>query len=243
VGGAGANMSQPPVAGQGAGGGALVARPAATGDIIRLSGRWRVGKKSLLVFADYACPYCYLAESAVARLRREGVAVGVAAFELRPAGTPLLTPGEPWMKEAWARSVQPLAQEFSVPIAEPSLSTRTRKAHEAVAYARSEGALEAMHAAVYRAWWVEGRDIGRIDVLADIAGEVGLDPTAMRVALDIDQWAERVEQDLQLADRLRLSGVPAYLLTEEGDGDDGPARAELRAGVQRYEDLKAWIHG
>jgi len=202
-----------------------------------------VGKKSLLVFADYACPYCFLAESVLVQLRRAGFEAGVAAFELRPVGTPLLQPGEEWMQQAWVRRVQPLARELGVDIRDPRLSTRTRKAHEAVAFARSEGALEAMHAAVYNAWWVQGRDIGRIDVLAELAGEVGLDPTAMRVALDIDQWAQRVEQDLQLAGRLRLSGVPAYLLTVGDDSEDGPVRAELRTGVQRYEDLNAWMTG
>src|SRR5690606_30030685 len=121
----------------------------------------------LVVYADYVCPYCYLAEAGVARLRRDGlVSVEGAAFELRPAGTPLPAADAEWMRNAWTRQVEPLARELGVEMSYPAVVTRTRKAHEAAAYARAEGRWEAMHAALYRAYWVEGRDIGRIDVLS-----------------------------------------------------------------------------
>jgi predicted DsbA family dithiol-disulfide isomerase len=203
-----------------------------------------VQDRSLVVFGDYVCPFCFLAESGVARLRSEhGVRVESAAFELRPPGTPLPAPDERWMRDAWAGTVEPLARELGVTMRYPAFTTRTRKAHEAVAFARSQAAAEPMHEAVYRAYWQDGRDIGRIDVLTEIAGEVGLDRGGLRVALDIDQWTERVLQDTAWAAQLRLAGVPAYLLRGSG-GDEDPAlpvAAEVRTGLQRYDDLRAWV--
>lgn len=187
----------------------------------------------LIVFADYVCPYCRLAEAAVERLRDDGVAVEIAAFELRPAGTPRLSPDEPWMKLAWEQHVGPLAASAGVTMRMPALVPRTAKAHEAAAFARSQGALRAMHTALYAAYWEDGRDIGRIDVLTDIAGEVGLDRGAMRVALDIDQFSDRVAADRAMAARLGLSGVPAFVRT-------GP-EAGLRTGLQDYDELKTWV--
>jgi predicted DsbA family dithiol-disulfide isomerase len=199
-----------------------------------------VAEKRLVVFADYTCPWCYLAESVLDRLRGDGVAVEAAAFELRPAGTPLPGLDEEWMLRSWREAVEPLAGELGAEIRYPALATRTRKAHEAAAFARSRGVLAEMHRAIYRAFWVEGRDIGRIDVLCDLGAAAGLDPSELRVALDIDQWTDRVAQDLALAGRLPMNGVPAYLLMEL-DADGNAARADLRTGLQRYDELKGWV--
>jgi predicted DsbA family dithiol-disulfide isomerase len=192
-----------------------------------------VAEQGLLVFADYTCPYCFLAEVVLTDFRREGMPVESASFELRPAGTPLPSPAESWMRMAWEQRVAPLAAELATEMRYPTLSTRTRKAHEAAAYARSEGAFDAMHGALYRAYWQEGRDIGRIDVLTELAGEVGLDRGGMRVALDIDQWAARVDQDRALAARLRLTAVPAYVRLTDG---------AVHAGLQRYHELEEWVN-
>lgn len=196
----------------------------------------------LIVFADYACPYCYLAETQVALLRGRGdIVTERAAYELRPAGTPLMHPDEPWLLEGWKRSIDPLAASLGVTMKRPQIMTRTRKAHEAVAFARSRGTDVALHEAIYRAYWQEGRDIGRIDVLTELGSETGLDPLELRIALDVDQWTERVEEDQALARQLRLSGVPAYLLLIERTGDGPPVAADLRVGLQRHDELTGWI--
>jgi predicted DsbA family dithiol-disulfide isomerase len=191
-----------------------------------------VAERELLVFADYTCPFCILAEAGLGRLRADGVRVEAGAFELRPAGTPLPSPDEGWMREGWDRVVAPLAAELGVEMRYPTFMTRSRKAHEAAAFARAEGALEPMQQALYAAYWRDGRDIGRIDVLTDIAGEIGLDRGAMRVALDIDSWSERVAEDRAQAARLRLTGVPAYVDT---------ARGAVLVGLQRYHELRTWV--
>jgi predicted DsbA family dithiol-disulfide isomerase len=224
--------------------GAAVARNARHGQIVQAeNGGAPVEDRTLLVFADYVCPFCYLAESALAQLDAAGaVTVETAAFELRPAGTVLPSVDEPWMREAWVRTVEPLAVEMNVEMTYPPLVARTRKAHEAAAYAEAQGAGAAMRQAIYRAYWRQGRDIGRIDVLMELARDIGLEPAGMKVALDIDQWTERVERDLAWAAQLGVRAVPAYLLTqrrEDASRERGPS--SLRTGLQRHEELLDWI--
>src|SRR5690606_6364602 len=171
----------------------------------------------LVVFADYTCPWCYLADVAVRRLRREGrIRVEGAAFELRPRGLPLADGDDGATGEEWDITIAPLAAGLGVEIVRPTFGTRTRKAHEAAAFARSVGRYDNMHEAIYDAWWRQGRDIGRIDVLVEIGTEAGLDPGALRVALDIDQWTARVEHDETLAKALGVQVVPAYVRTGAG---------------------------
>ncbi|HSK19430.1 MAG TPA: DsbA family protein [Longimicrobiales bacterium] len=198
-------------------------------------------EKRLVLFSDYACPYSFFAEAGTARLREEAtVQVEGAAFELRPAGTPLPAVETQWPDDTWTRTIEPLADEVGVVVKRPTLVVRTRKAHEAAAYARSEGRYPAMHAALYAAYWQEGRDIGRIDVLSEIGSEVGLDASGLRVALDIDQQTARVEQDEAWAARLGLDAVPAWIMMHDGADGTGVA-AGILVGLQRYEELKAWV--
>jgi predicted DsbA family dithiol-disulfide isomerase len=195
----------------------------------------------LIIWADYVCPFCWLTETELIRGGPLMAQVERGAFELRPAGTPLPDANDPGLQDVWARVVAPLARELDATLRYPTLMTRTRKAHEAAAYARSEGALEVMHEAIYRAYWEDGRDIGRIDVLVEVGATVGLDRGGLRVALDIDQWTGRVLEDQARAGQLGVHGVPAYALQRSAGADAVLVADEVRLGLQRYDELKAWV--
>ena len=190
----------------------------------------------MVTYQDYVCPFCYVAEAPLARLRAEGVVLDRRPFELRPPPAPLLDVRSPVMRAAWVRSVQPLAEQYGLEIREPLRSVRTRKAHEAAAYARSQGRLEEMHAALFRAHFVEGRDIGRIDVLAQIGGEVGLDAGDLKFALDADSWTAQVVADEREAESLGITAVPAFV-RKSVDG------VQALFGVRDVETLRRWAAG
>ena len=190
----------------------------------------------LIVYADYVCPFCYLGAVALAPLREEGVRIEDRPFELRPAPAPLPDMDEPYFRDAWERSVVPLAEALGAPgMKRPTTSTRTRKAHEAAAFAREHGAGDAMHRAIYEAYFLEQRDIGRVDVLADIGASVGLDRMALRIALDVDRYTEEVMALEQEAVRLGITAVPAHLAS----GMDG--RTRLMMGVRPTSEVRALL--
>lgn len=199
--------------------------------------------QGLVVFSDYVCPYCRLADAALKRVREAGTVVEPAAFELYPQPQPVPSPDETWMRRSWDVTVAPLAQELGVPMTYPAHVPRTRKAHEAVAFARARGAAVALHEALFDAWWREGRDIGRIDVLVEIGAEAGLDRGELRVALDIDQFADRVAQDLADAAAAGLRGVPAYFRVQDVQAGLRGVRSarDVRVGLLRHDELRAWM--
>jgi predicted DsbA family dithiol-disulfide isomerase len=169
-------------------------------------------RPEVVVYGDYSCPFSYMTEALLARLRsEEGVRIEHRAFELRPAPAPLLDPKGEGLVRHWDSTVLPLARELGVEIRMPPVQPRTRKAHEAAAHAREAGQFEAMHASLYRAFFVDGADIGRIDVLVQIGEGVGLDPTGLKVALDIDQQTDRVLADQAEARARGIAAVPALL--------------------------------
>jgi predicted DsbA family dithiol-disulfide isomerase len=187
----------------------------------------------VITYQDYVCPFCYVAEAPLARVRAEGLVLDRRPFELRPPPEPLADLRSPLLRHAWEQAVLPLAQRYGVEIREPARSVRTRKAHEAVAFARAQGRTEEMHAAIFRAHFVEGRDIGRIDVLAAIGGEVGLDAGDLMFALNADRWTEQVVGDERAAAALGITAVPAFVRrTAEG--------VQALFGVRDPDTLHRW---
>ncbi|MEO5511404.1 MAG: DsbA family protein [Longimicrobiales bacterium] len=187
------------------------------------------------LFSDFACPFCYLAEVGASRLESAGHDIRYRSYELRPRPLPLEAPGtDPLKRIGWDQIIAPLASELGVVMNFPAFGVRTRKAHEAAKHARERGVERAMRDALFGAYFAEGRDIGRIDVLVAIAESVGVDRTDMKVTLDIDQHAAAVEADATAASRLGLGGVPAYVVM----GEPAP---EVVIGLQQHERLVAWM--
>jgi predicted DsbA family dithiol-disulfide isomerase len=186
--------------------------------------------QQLVVYSDYVCPFCYLADAVLQRLRAEcPLACVHRAFELRPAPAPTGDPNEDTLVRRWSEQVEPLARELGVEIRRPAMQPRSRKAHEAVAFARAHGRFEDMHAAVFRALFVQGADIGRIDVLVRLGAALGLDRTELKVALDIDQYTDAVVAEEHAAAAAGIAVVPTLLT----------ARGERIVGVHTYEELCA----
>jgi predicted DsbA family dithiol-disulfide isomerase len=168
----------------------------------------RSGGGELVVWTDYVCPYSYLAEASLRRLREEGATIVHRPFELRPAGVPPEAPDE--LRRGWETAVLPLAERLGLEIRFPVRIPRSRKAHEAAAHARGKDRFAEVHAALYHAYWVEGRDIGRIDVLVGIGESVGLDRTELKVVLDIDTHADAIAAETDAALAAGVTGVPAF---------------------------------
>ena len=98
-------------------------------------------------------------------------------FELRPEPHPTLRPEGEYLQRAWSQSVYPLARRMGVPIVLPEVSPQphTHLAFEGFQYAKEHGKANEYNHRVLEAFFREGRDIGDIDVLTTLAGEVGLD--------------------------------------------------------------------
>jgi predicted DsbA family dithiol-disulfide isomerase len=66
--------------------------------------------------------------------------------------------------------------------------------------------------ALFHAYFTEGRDIGRHDVLAKVASEVGLPEDEARVFLDGDGGRKEVALEEMAGHTLGLDGVPFFVI-------------------------------
>ena len=190
------------------------------------------------VWSDYVCPFCYLAEPALAQLAAGGdgdVTLGWRAYELRPDPVPTLDPHGDYLRDVWAESVYPLARQRRMTLKLPPVQPRSRLAHEAAAHAAAQGHGLQMPHAIFRAFFEHGTDIGRIEELTSLAAELGLDPADMEAALRSGRHRAQVIEDEALAQTFGLTGVPAIVIRATGAPWE---QAVLVSGAQPYEVLR-----
>lgn len=185
------------------------------------------------LFSDFTCPYSYVTGAALRRVAAEGgVRVRHRAFELYPVPAPLPLDA----KAEWDAALAALAAEAGVELRRPPYQSRTRKAHEAARFAAERGLGDEMRAALFAAYFAEGRDVGRIDVLVEVGEGIGLDRTELKVVLDIDRYTGEVLADEALAERSGIRSVPTLVI---GSGPD----ARLETGARSYAELRDAIAG
>jgi predicted DsbA family dithiol-disulfide isomerase len=93
-----------------------------------------------------------------------------------------------------------------------AVSPNTLDAHRLIRWAGEAEAADAVVEALFRAYFLEGRDIGDRAVLAEIAASCGMerDDVARRLAAEEDLAAVRAA--VQAAQQLGVTGVPTFIL-------------------------------
>jgi predicted DsbA family dithiol-disulfide isomerase len=168
------------------------------------------------VYSDYVCPFCYLAEFPLQEaIREKDVTVEWMPFELRPGPQPTLRPEGDYLQQAWSHSVYPLARQMGVPITLPRVSPQphTHLAFEGYQFAREHGKGNEYNHRVLVAFFQEGQDIGNVEVLTRLAGEVGLDAGEFETALRTRKYRAAHQETLQQAyQQAGVSGVPMFII-------------------------------
>lgn len=193
------------------------------------------------VWSDYVCPFCYLEEPVLQHLKeveKDRIEIEWRAFELRPEPAGRLDPDSDYLHDIWNRAVYPMARERRMTLKLPPVQPRSRKALEAAEFAREQGGFEAMHHALFRAFFEDGRDIGSLAVLGDIAAGVGLDPGALRRALEEEHHTPKVVEDEAMATHLGIQGVPLMLIRR---ADQPMEQGRALSGAQPYEAVRAAV--
>lgn len=170
------------------------------------------------IFFDYICPWCYLGTVRTDRLRKEyGVELLMRVFPLHPEtpeeGMELseLFAGRELDIEAMQAKLTQVAAAEGLPLTKRSRTYNSRRAQELGKWAESQGCGAQFHQAVYRGYFVDGRNIGLVDELVKIAETVGLPPDEARTVIETRSFAAAVDADWLRARESRVTAVPTHL--------------------------------
>ena len=117
-----------------------------------------------------------------------------------------------------------------LPYGERTMTYNSRLAQELGKWADTQPGGEAIHDALFRAYFVEARDISQPAVLLDIVGHVGLSVEAAREVLEKRTFQAAVDADWELSRRYGITGVPTFVVGRYGV-----------VGAQPYEALEELV--
>ena len=177
-----------------------------------------MSKPVLEVFTDYVCPWCYLASARVARLKNEhGVQVQLVHFPLHPE-TPAegkslqeLFAGRGYDIASMQAQMRARMQAEGLPYGDRKMTYNSRLAQELGKWADTQPGGEAIHDALFRAYFVDGRNIGDPEALVQIAESVGLAGDKAREVLEKRSFKAAVDADWQKSREYGVTGVPTFV--------------------------------
>ena len=132
--------------------------------------------------------------------------------------------------EAMYTRMKGLMDEEGLPYGKRSHTYNSRLAQELGKWADTQPGGEAIHDALYRAYFVDAVNVGDVDALLTIAGDVGLDVYAAREVLQSRSFSDAVDADWDLSRRYGVTGVPTFV-----------AAQKAVVGAQPYEVLENFL--
>lgn len=177
------------------------------------------------ILSDPVCPWCYVGKAFLDRAL-EGAAGHPFAIEWHPFQlNPDMPPGGKDRAAylaakfggntgAMEARISQMAAEAGVEIdwAKVTRIPNTLDAHRLIHWAGLEGRQTPVVAALFRAYWREGRDIGDRAELALVAGEAGMDGAMVARLLDSDADAGDIRARDAHARERGVTGVPTFIV-------------------------------
>lgn len=184
--------------------------------------------------SDVACPWCAIGFNALERaLERIGTDIGeielhMQPFELNPTMQPEGVDTTEYLTSKFGMAPEQLAvnqariaergADEGFTFGKRSRIWNTFDAHRLLFFAGAEGApgsQRALKHALLAAYHGEGRNPGALDVLLELAGEVGLPVERAREVLERGEFADEVRQAERFWQQLGIQSVPAIIVNRK----------------------------
>lgn len=107
------------------------------------------------------------------------------------------------------------AADAGLPLASNRWVANSHRALELGEFARERGAFEAVHDALFRACWAEGKNIGDPDVLLEIAAEAGLDGREWTATTLMGEYAGLVDRATAAARQAGFTSTPTMIFGDK----------------------------
>jgi predicted DsbA family dithiol-disulfide isomerase len=118
--------------------------------------------------------------------------------------------------EAMYQRMKGLMDEEGLPYGRRTHTYNSRLAQELGKWADTQPGGEALHDALYRAYFVDARNIGDAEVLVEIAQSVGLPADEARAVLAERRFKDAVDADWTKSHRYGVTGVPTFVAGRYG---------------------------
>ena len=178
------------------------------------------------IYSDIVCPWCYVGKR---RLERALSSVGNDVHVMwRPFQLNPMMPSDGMDRTTYLKAKFGSLEVFGlmeeqlfaagvderIPFAFEKIqrTPNTFSAHRLIWYAAQQGKQDEVVENLFRAYFLEGKNIGDLKTLAHVAVEAGLDRTETDTFLASEKGVVEVRAEEAVGRRLGISGVPYFVL-------------------------------
>lgn len=169
--------------------------------------------RTLEFYFDYGSPYSYLADTQVeaiaqragATLQRRPMLLG-GVFKATGNASPMTVAP----KSAWSAFDMPMwARHYGVPFERnPFFPVNTLALMRGAAAAQIDGLFDRYHPAIYKAMWVDGRNLNDMSEVAAVLAEAGLDAAKFGARIQDPDVKDRLKATTEEAVARGVFGAP-----------------------------------
>jgi predicted DsbA family dithiol-disulfide isomerase len=174
------------------------------------------------MFSDFVCPFCYIGFEVIRKLKPEfNIELEWRGYQIHPewpaegiSVDQVRGPSDmDARKAAWQRIIA-MADSEGLEIKAPTVFTSSRAALAACEFAREQGKSEELEGLIYRAYFIEGANIGDPARVARLGAEVGLNESDVAEATRSPRYDMRLKNNALAAHQRGVSGVPTFFIGE-----------------------------
>ncbi|UII24029.1 DsbA family oxidoreductase [Fulvivirga ligni] len=191
-------------------------------------------KVKVEIWSDIMCPFCYIGkrkfEAALAQFEHgDAIEIEWRSYQLDPSiPEDLNFEGNVYQYLADAKGIsydqssqmhenvvamaKEVGLDYNFDIAKVANSF---KAHRLIQLAKKQGLGDDMEELMFKSYFTEGKNLGETEVLVGLGKEVGLSEEQVLEALNNDEYAYQVKQDIQEGAQLGLRGVPFFVFNRK----------------------------
>lgn len=189
-------------------------------------------KMTVEIWSDVMCPFCYIGkrqyETALKKFAdSDRVEVVWKSFQLDPSAPDTATESHlDYLVQRKGMSVETVKQmmanvtqyarqvglEYNL---DNSLIVNSFKAHQLIQFAKTKGLGDEMEERLFRAFFIDGKNMADLATLTQLGKEIGLDEAELQAAFTDDKYAYSVRQDIQEAQQIGVTGVPFFVFNRK----------------------------
>ncbi|MFW9873107.1 MAG: DsbA family protein [Candidatus Thorarchaeota archaeon] len=172
----------------------------------------------VIVYSDYICPFCYIGFHRIERLKEQyDLDVEWRSYELHPEipknglETEKLSFPRGYLEMIMA-NVQRLAEEDGLKL---NLSNKLPNSQMALfisEFAKKQGKFDEFHKLVFDSYWKEGKDIGDLSLLLNLAESIGLSKPEILNYIRSDEPVNKLKAASFELESCGINGVPTFFI-------------------------------
>ncbi len=181
------------------------------------------------IWNDFTCPFCYIGkkniDDAIINL---GISVEVKSYSFQTYPTcpkdssntiyKVATENGMTLEQAQEKSkyIEKMASEVGLKFnMDDVIMTNTIDAHRLAIYAEKYDLRNKVTERLLKAVFIESKDIGNYNTLAELSSEIGLNYNKVIEMLESNKHKEEVHKEIKDAIKINVSGVPYFLINKK----------------------------